>query len=195
MFNWAVLKGYVERTPFKVGSVTAVRMLKETPRHRRLEPGEEERLLVEASPHLRALIVAALETCCRQGELLSLQWQQVKLERNELHFPADKTKARRERFIPISQRFRALLEMRRHGPDGAMLGRNDYVFGNEIGERVRSVKTPWRATCRRAGMTISTFTTCVGKVGHDSSKVVCPNTTSSGSWTTPTSPLRRGIWP
>ena len=114
MFNWAVLKGYVDRTPFKVGSVTAVRMLKETPRHRRLELGEEERLAAEASPHLRSLIVAALETCCRQGELLSLQWRQVHWERNELHFPADKTKARRERFIPISQRLCALLEMRRH---------------------------------------------------------------------------------
>ena len=145
MFNWAILKGYVERTPFKVGTVTAVRMLKETPRHRRLELGEEERLLAEASPHLTSLIIAALETCCRQGELLSLQWGQVKWERNELHFPADKTKARRERFIPISQRLKALLEMRRHSPDA-------YVFGNEIGERIGSVKTAWRATCRRAGI-------------------------------------------
>ena len=116
MFNWAVLKGYVDRTPFKIGSVTAVRMLKETPRHRRLELGEEERLLAEASPHLRALIVAALETCCRQGELLSLQRRQVQWERNELHFPAAKTKARRERFIPISHRLGALLDMRRHSP-------------------------------------------------------------------------------
>ena len=152
MFNWAVLKGYVDRTPFKVGSVTAVRMLKETPRHRRLELGEEERLAAEASPHLRSLIVAALETCCRQGELLSLQWRQVHWERNELHFPADKTKARRERFIPISQRLSALLEMRRHGPDGREFDPDAYVFGNEIGERVGSVKTAWRATCRRAGI-------------------------------------------
>ena len=146
MFNWAVLKGYVDRTPFKVGSVTAVRMLKETPRHRRLELGEEERLAAEASPHLRSLIVAALETCCRQGELLSLQWRQVHWERNELHLPADKTKARRERFIPISQRLSALLKMRHHGPDGREFDPDAYVFGNEIGERVGSVKTAWRAT-------------------------------------------------
>ena len=152
MFNWAVLKGYVERTPFKVGTVTAVRMLKETPRHRRLEPGEKERLLAEAGPHLRALIVAALETCCRQGELLSLQLRQVKWERSELHFPADKTKARRERFIPISQRLQALHEMRRHGPDGRVFGPDAYVFGDEIGARVGSIKTAWRATCRRAGI-------------------------------------------
>ena len=195
MFNWAILKGYVERTPFKVGSVTAVRMLKETPRHRRLEPGEEERLLAEASPHLWALIIAAVETCCRQGELLSLQWRQVKWERNELHFPPDKTKARRERFIPISQRLRALLDMRRHGPDGRAFGPDAYVFGNEIGERVRAVKTAWKATCRRAGIDDLNFHDLRREAGHDSSKEVCPNTTSNASWTTPTSPPRRGISP
>ncbi len=33
-----------------------------------------------------------------------------------------------------------------------MFGPDDYVFGNEIGARVGSVKTSWRATCRRAGI-------------------------------------------
>ena len=195
MFNWAILKGYVERTPFKVGTVTAVRMLKETPRHRRLELGEEERLLAEASPHLRALIVAALETCCRQGELLSLQWRQVHRERNELHFPADKTKARRERFIPISQRLGALLEMRRHGPDGAMFGPDDYVFGNEIGERIGSVKTSWRATCRRAGIDDLNFHDLRREAGSRLLEGGMPEHYVQRFWTTPTSPPRRGISP
>ena len=57
-----------------------------------------------------------------------------------------------ERFIPISQRLGALLEMRRHGPDGAMFGPDDYVFGNAIGARVGSVNTSWQATCGRAGI-------------------------------------------
>ena len=33
-----------------------------------------------------------------------------------------------------------------------MFGPDPYVFGNEIGARVGSVKTSWRATCRRAGI-------------------------------------------
>jgi integrase len=34
-----------------------------------------------------------------------------------------------------------------HGP------RSAYVFGNAVGEPVKSVKTAWKATCRRAGIT------------------------------------------
>ena len=72
-YNWGIRKDYVERTPFKVGTVSAIRFFRETPRQRRLESGEEERLLAACSPHLRSVLVAALETCCRIGELLSLQ--------------------------------------------------------------------------------------------------------------------------
>src|SRR6185436_19573080 len=71
-FNWAVLGGLVPATPFKVGTVSAVKLAREEARTRRLQPSEEERLLLHANG-LRDLIVAALETGCRQGELLSLQ--------------------------------------------------------------------------------------------------------------------------
>jgi hypothetical protein len=37
------------------------------------QPSEQERLFAAANPHLQALIIAALETACRVGELLSLQ--------------------------------------------------------------------------------------------------------------------------
>jgi hypothetical protein len=45
----------------------------ETERIRRLAGNEEGRLLAAAGPHLQALIVAALETGCRLGELLTMQ--------------------------------------------------------------------------------------------------------------------------
>jgi len=44
-FNWAVLGGLIPATPFKVGTVSAVKLAREEPRTRRLQPGEEERLL------------------------------------------------------------------------------------------------------------------------------------------------------
>ena len=51
--NWAVEKGYAERTPFKKGNgVVVVHFAKEQPRRRRLEGDEEERLLQHASPLL-----------------------------------------------------------------------------------------------------------------------------------------------
>ena len=42
--------------------------------------------------------------------------------------------------------------MRHNGPDGKPLKPTAYAFGNEVGERVRSVRTAWKATCRRAGI-------------------------------------------
>lgn len=84
--NWAVLGGLVESTPFKVGTVSAVKLAREEQRTRRLQGDEETRLLeaclpgtgkqgraLAGTPHLADLIVAALETGCRLGELLSLQ--------------------------------------------------------------------------------------------------------------------------
>ena len=47
----------------------------ESPREERLTSEEAERKLFDAAnPHLRGVLTAMLETCCRPGEILSLQW-------------------------------------------------------------------------------------------------------------------------
>ncbi len=145
-FNWAVLGGLVPTTPFKVGTVSAVKLTREEPRTRRLQTGEEERLLLAAND-LHDLIVAALETGCRRGEFLSLQWAQV---RDDLFLPAGKTKAKKPRRVPISSVLRAVLDARRNDPAGVPLPPDAYVFGDEVGRRRHSIKTAWRLTCTRA---------------------------------------------
>jgi Phage integrase family len=52
----------------------------------------------------------------------------------------------------IGQRLAAELEMRRYRPDQKEHGADKFVFGNEVGEQIASIKTAWRATCRRAGI-------------------------------------------
>lgn len=160
MFNWAVLGGILTATPFKVGTVSAVKLAREESRTRRLQTGELEKLLAaceagldlrgrkwDGNTHLRDLIVAALETGCRLGELLSLQWSQV---RGELFLPAGKTKARKPRRVPVSPRLRAVLDGRRCDPAGDDMPADAYVFGDEVGGRRLSVKTAWNAACERA---------------------------------------------
>jgi len=147
-FNWAVLGGLVPATPFKVGTVAAVKLTREEARTRRLEPGEEERLLLKANG-LHDLIVAALETGMRLGELLSLQWQQV---RGDLFLPAGKTKAKKPRRVPISSVLRAVLDARRNDPNGDPLPSEAFVFGDEVGRRRHSIKTAWRLACKRANI-------------------------------------------
>jgi integrase len=153
-FNWAVLNELVPATPFKVGTVTAVQLHREEPRTRRLQPGEAERLLAAAGGRHRDLIVAALETGCRRGELLSLQWEQV---RGDLFLPAGKTKAKKPRPIPISSVLQAVLDRRRADPAGDPHPSSAFVFGDEVGRPQTSIKTAWRAICRRANITGLTF--------------------------------------
>jgi integrase len=102
MFNWGIRKGYLERTPFQVGSESAITLEREIPRDWRFESdGDEEGLFNAANPHLRAVLIALLDTAARLGEILSLQWKDVKLERRELVVRAEKSKTRTGRVVPI----------------------------------------------------------------------------------------------
>lgn len=149
-FNWAVLGGLVKSSPFRIGDVTAVRLTRETARTRRLQPGEAERLL-ESANSLHDVITAALETGCRRGELLSMQWHQIRFHpRAEIFLPAGKTKTKRDRRIPISSVLAAVLTRRRTDPSGAILPPEAYVFGDEIGRRRPSIVKAWLLTLHRA---------------------------------------------
>lgn len=115
VFSWAIAEGYATETPFKRHGVTVVKLESraEIPRHRRLEPGEEDRLLKHAGDHLRALIVALLFTGCRVGELLNLTWKQIRRDEEGkprwLMLPATNTKTYRLRPLPIGARLSAEL--------------------------------------------------------------------------------------
>jgi integrase len=154
MFNWAIRKRWLGRTPFRVDGVTVVSLDREIPRAVRFEQEEDEqKLLTAANPHLRALIVAMLDTACRPGELLSLQWKDVNLKRREFTVRAQKSKTRTGRIVPISTRLLATLELRKLDPAGRQPHKSDaYVFGNEVGERSKSVHTAWTNAAKRAGL-------------------------------------------
>ena len=153
MFNWGVRKGYLQRTPFKVGTETVITLEREIPRSKRFENAEDEtRLLNAANPHLRGVIIAMLDTACRPGEILSLQWKDVNLERKELTIQAAKSKTRTARVIPISTRLSAVLEMRRLDPAGRSYPREAYVFGDSIGRRIKFVRAAWNNACAEAGL-------------------------------------------
>jgi integrase len=165
MFSWAIRLGYAQGTPFKRHGEPVVKLVREPARTRRLHDGEEAQLLAASSPHLRGLILAAIETGMRQGELLSLQWSQVEgltvagstmswAPRAEIVIPWAKAKTRRDRRIPISSRLRAVLEMNRLDPAGQPLPLGGYVFGSEVGTRVLGFARAWhRAILKSHGHT------------------------------------------
>lgn len=156
VFSWAIAEGHITDTPFKRGPVTVVKLESsvEGARTRRLDAGTQNALLRHADGHLRAVLVAALSTGCRIGELLSLQWAQIrrddKGEARYLLLTAAKTKTAESRTIPIGPRLRAELEMRRHAPDGQEHPATAYVFGNAVGEQVRNIRQQWEDAVLKA---------------------------------------------
>ncbi|ADJ28912.1 site-specific integrase [Nitrosococcus watsonii] len=69
-------------------------------RTRRLEPGEQELLLENASESLQPVILFALETAMRRGEIANMEWRDVDLKQRTLHIPETKTGI--PRTIPLS---------------------------------------------------------------------------------------------
>ena len=153
MFSWGIRKGYLERTPFKIGTEPTMRLEREIPRNRRFEnDDDEQRLLAAANPHLRAVIIAMLDTACRPGEIFNLQVRDVSIARRELTIRAVTEKTRTERIVPISKRLLAVLELRLLDPAGRPLPPEAYAFGDPLGRRVKSVRTAWNNTCEAIGL-------------------------------------------
>jgi integrase len=153
LFNWAASskRRLAPDNPFLDGSQAAIKLVKNPPRTRRLHLGEGDRLLAECGPHLWSVVQAALETGMRRGEILSLQWWQVRGEPpSSIFLPSEKTKTKADRTIPVSSTLRAILQMRRTGPDGEAFPPHAYVFGNELGERVQNVKHAWERALLKA---------------------------------------------
>ena len=161
LFKWSIIAGYTTRTPFKLNGENAVKIPKEQPRNRRLDADEEKKILTVCSPHLRALVIAAIDSGMRQGEILSLQWSQVegmKIEKQtvtwgakaKFFLPFSKTKTKRDRKIPISTRLKGILEMRRFDPAGQPHALDAFVFGTEIGTRVLGFGRAWSSTVLKA---------------------------------------------
>ena len=74
------------------------------PRDRRLQAGEENRLLTACrearNPHLMPIVKLALETAMRQSELIHLRWEHIDLNRRTAHLPD--TKNGEARTVPLS---------------------------------------------------------------------------------------------
>ncbi len=80
-------------------------------RSRRLTQAEEFKLLRAAArhsnPHFYPIVVMALETACRQGELLNAQWEHVNWEKRTLHLPITKNGDARD--VPLSRKAYSIL--------------------------------------------------------------------------------------
>jgi integrase len=101
-------------------------------RTRRLQSGEEQRLLDACdrgrTPLLRPLVILAIETAMRRGELLDLRWAHVDVRLCVAHLPLTKNGDSRD--IPLSRR--AVQTLERLRADGINHERVFAVTGNSV---------------------------------------------------------------
>ncbi len=113
--------------PIKENPVKLIRKPKNNPpRNRRLRTGEYERLLCSAEQSrnklVKPIIIIAVETAMRRGEILNIRMNDIDLNTNHLWIP--KTKTGVPRTIPLSSMaLDAILSVRNDGSDG-----NDRIF-------------------------------------------------------------------
>ncbi len=145
MFNWAVGREYLDRTPFRRGTETLIRKLQEdNQRRRRIPEDEEARLLEVAPPLLRSMIITALDTGTRQGEMLALQFGDVDWKRGLITLRGETTKSKKTRTVPIATtRLRAVLDWLRLDADGKQKPDEALVFSDETGEPMGRFRTAW----------------------------------------------------
>jgi integrase len=124
MLNVAMREGWITKNPFSLGE-PLISVADERKRER-IITREEERLLLAACTgrrtHLRPIIICALDTGMRLGEILKLCWSDIDFESNLITVRAFNTKTMTERTVGMTSRLMRELatiyeQSRRHSDD------------------------------------------------------------------------------
>jgi len=145
MFNWALGREYVDRTPFRRGTATLIRLEQEdNKRSRRIPEDEEARLLAVAGPQLRSMMVAALDTGMRRGEMLALRFRDIDHDRGSIVLRGETTKSGKTRRVPIpTVRLQAVFKWLRLDADGTEKNADGLVFADQDGQPVATFRRAW----------------------------------------------------
>ena len=149
VFKEAVDRGFARENP-----VSRVRRVREETRAvPYLDEADLARIVAAAKPWLRPLILLAVDSGLRRGELLALQWRDIDLNRAVLVVRHSKSKRPRE--IPLTDRARAILGDLRAARGPVPLLAEDPVFADLAGRHQNwgplSVSLGFRKAAKKAG--------------------------------------------
>src|SRR6185295_15026168 len=106
---------------------------------------EAERLLQACDDSLRPIVLTALHTGMRKGELLGLTWDLVDMTYGFIRLK--QTKNGKARALPFNETLWSVFSGLRTRPDGP------WVFHDAAGNRWKDVRHPFEAACLSAGLT------------------------------------------
>jgi integrase len=140
MFSKAIIWGKATENPVK-----KVKMFKEPERSLRWLTVEEYQKLIDASSgHVRSMIIMAVNTGMRLGEILSLTWDSVDFDRGII--TVERSKNDGVRHIPINKQLTEELEAVKINATG------EYVFSKSTGEPFKDIKNGFWSALKRSGI-------------------------------------------
>jgi integrase len=101
--------------------------------------------------HLRPLVLLALNTGLRRGELLGLKWAALNFEAKLLTVNAETEKSGHTRRVPLSTEALSVLTTWRDKQNNP--ANEGFVFPGLDGERMKQIDTAWRGLTKAAGIT------------------------------------------
>ena len=106
------------------------------------------KLIIESKSHFKYILIVAYNTGMRMGELRGLRWSYIDRQANMIRLPAELTKERKPKDIPINKHVKSVLGSM---PRALM---HDFVFmyrGKPIVHK-QGFKFILRNTCEKAGI-------------------------------------------
>lgn len=140
IFNHAIKNNRAIYNPMK-----DVKLLPEKNRRLRILSEEEIHRLIECcTPQIRPIVITALNTGMRLGEIIGLLWEDIDFKRNLIYL--DKTKSGSPRQIPINDVLKSTLL--------SIDSRNssNYVFLNKYGRPYKCIKNTFKTALRKANI-------------------------------------------
>lgn len=140
MFNKAVIWHYLRHNQLRM-----VQRFKEPPgRLRYLTNKEIKSLLRKCASHLRPIVITALNTGLRKGEILNLKWSDVDMTNRVITIK--RAKNNESKIVPINETLYKTLKSLKHKKDGRP------VFANENGKPYGDVKNGFATALKHAGI-------------------------------------------
>ena len=151
MVNKGVQWGMASEESLKL--VRMVKPLEENNRRLRFLTIEECQTLIDCcAPHLKPIVIVALHTGMRRGEILGLKWKQVDLNHGFILLDTTKNGERKE--IPIDDTLQEMFNEMPHSIESI------YVFTDRDGNPYNSIKHSFSTALRKAGIHDFRFHDC-----------------------------------
>ena len=154
ILNFAVDNDWLVKNPFtKMRGI--ISLTAEIERDRILSFEEEARLMavcVDKRAHLKPMLICALDTAMRRGEIFKMRWQEVDFAKNEIYIPQTNSKTEDARMVGITPRLKEELE---YLWTTSPLDKTALVFGI-----TNTIKTAWKTACRLSDVEDFRFHDC-----------------------------------